>query len=119
MNGYIALIRYPADSVEWLVSFPDLPGCRASGRSLEDALENGRAALADHVDELTATGQAAPAARTPGEMLLSANEDHDLAGEMVGAVLRVIVPDVADTARLASAGAARSFGFYGEVRRSA
>ncbi|MEJ8573782.1 type II toxin-antitoxin system HicB family antitoxin [Microbaculum marinum] len=119
MNGYIALIRYPADSIEWLVTFPDLPGCRASGRSMDDALVNGRTALSAHLAEIALSGRSAPAAREPGDMLLAANDDPALAAQMVGAVLRVIEPEADEAVTVSASVAGDKVGFYGEVRRSA
>ena len=116
MNGYIALIHYPLDSLEWLVSFPDLPDCTSSGRSLEEAVANARGALSEHLARRLILGDAAPQARTPGEMLLAANEDPLLANRMVGAVLKAIEPELSATLRLAVSGAAVQYGFYGEER---
>ncbi len=116
MNGYIALIHYPLDSLEWLVSFPDLPDCNSSGRSLEEAAANARAVLSEHLARRVALGDIAPPARAPGEMLLAANEDPQLAHQMVGAVLKAIEPELAATLRLAVSNAAIQYGFYGEER---
>jgi len=116
MNGYIALIHYPLDSLEWLVSFPDLPGCTSSGRSLEEAVANARGALSEHLARRLILGDEAPPARTPGEMLLAANEDTVLAHRMVGAVLKAIEPELSATLRMAVSGAAVQYGFYGEER---
>ena len=116
MNGYIALIHYPLDSLEWLVSFPDLPECRSAGRSLDEAVVNARLALTDHLTFRTMTGEAVPAARSPGEMLLAANDDPALACRMVGAVLKAIEPEPAAALRLAVSNVAVQYGFYGEER---
>ncbi len=116
MTGYIALIHYPLDSLEWLVSFPDLPGCRSSGRSLDEAVVNARRALTDHLAEWLASGEVPPPARAPGEMLLSANDDPQLARRMVGAVLKAIDPQPSAALRLAVSNVAVQYGFYGEER---
>ena len=117
MNGYIALLLRPTDSLEWLVWFPDLPDCRSAGRSLDAAVENAREALSSHLAEIAGSGRTLPPARSPGEMLLSANDDPRLAVQMVGAVLRVIEP--LEALPLAASGPARQVGFYGEARQRA
>jgi|GEM_PF-1755711 len=116
MNGYIALIHYPLDSIEWRVSFPDLPGCTASGRSLDEATANARVALAEHLAMMAMRSEALPEARMPGDMLLAANDDPDLAGRMVGAVLKAIDPDPASALRVTTTGLVEQYGFYGEER---
>ena len=116
MNGYIALIHYPLDSLEWLVSFPDLPRCVSSGRSIDDAVVNGRMALSEHLADLVLAGETLPRARTPGEMLLAANDDPQLACRMIGAVLKAIEPEAAATLRMTVSGVAVQYGFYGEER---
>lgn len=115
MNGYIALVHYPRDSVEWTATFPDLPGCSARGRSLDEAAANSRGALSEHLTEILSLGRALPRARGPGDMLLSANDDPELARRMVGAVLKAIEPEPASALRLTAAVAGQR-GFYGEAR---
>lgn len=116
MNGYIALIRCPFDSLEWQVTFPDLPKCRTTGRSLDQAIANAREALSAHLAAIAVSGGVPPRARTPAQMLLDANEDPTLACQMVGAVLKSIEVEPATTLRLTASGAARQYGFYGEER---
>ncbi|MCT8973112.1 type II toxin-antitoxin system HicB family antitoxin [Microbaculum marinisediminis] len=116
MTGYIALIHYPLDGLEWRVSFPDLPACRSSGRSLDEATANAQRALTEHLSEWLVSDDLPPPARTPGEMLLAANDDPQLARRMVGAVLRAIDPYQGTTLRHAAAGMAAQYGFYGEER---
>jgi predicted RNase H-like HicB family nuclease len=116
MIGYIALIHYPLDSLEWLVSFPDLPDCTASGRTLDEAVANGRTALSGYLAGCLVRGDEPPRARLPGEMLLAANEDPYLARRMVGAVLKAIDPGPGAPLRLAAAEVAIQYGFYGEER---
>jgi len=116
MNGYIALIRCPFDGAEWEATFPDLPECRAVGSSIEDAVAKAREMLSAHLAAIAVSGGVPPRARQPGEMLLAANEDSELAARMVGAVLKAIELEPAATLRLTAAGAARQYGFYGEER---
>jgi predicted RNase H-like HicB family nuclease len=42
------------------ISFPDFPGCIASGATVQDAAVNGEAALALHIDAMQGEGAALP-----------------------------------------------------------
>tara|TARA_R110002124_G_scaffold68671_1_gene185460 strand:+ start:12180 stop:12824 length:645 start_codon:yes stop_codon:yes gene_type:complete len=46
---------------EWVLEFPDLPGCRASGATSELAFQNGEVALADFVARANAARMKLPA----------------------------------------------------------
>lgn len=48
----------------WLVTFPDLPGCMSDGETPEEALANGRDAVAAWIDAMREAGREIPA---PGE----------------------------------------------------
>src|SRR5690348_14540602 len=41
----------------YVVEVPGLPGCRAKGKNLSDAIGNIRKAIYKHIDELKASGQ--------------------------------------------------------------
>jgi predicted RNase H-like HicB family nuclease len=114
LSNYVALIRRPADGIEWQVTFPDLPDCQTSGSTQSQAAENARLALATHLAILAVAGEAMPEPRSPADILLDANEDSELARQMVGAVLRAIDPDSTTVLRETAIGARRQFGFYGD-----
>jgi antitoxin HicB len=44
----------------WLISFPELPGCMSDGESPEEAIENGRDALAAWLKAQRETGREPP-----------------------------------------------------------
>ena len=46
------------------VSFPDFPGCVAVGKTLEDAVHQGREALAFHIEGLSEDGAQIPSPRS-------------------------------------------------------
>ena len=48
----------------WLITFPDLPGCMSDGETPEEALTNGRDAVAAWIDAMHEAGRELPA---PGE----------------------------------------------------
>ena len=80
MASYVALIRKEPNTDYW-VDAPDIPGCVASGETIEAAKENFRAALALHLER----GDD-PNMRRPPRAL----EEID-AGEREGAVETYIV----------------------------
>ena len=49
----------------WLITFPDLPGCMSDGETPEEAMENGKDALAAWIDAVRETGKEVP---QPGEV---------------------------------------------------
>ena len=55
------------------ISFPDFPGCVSDGRSVEDALNRGEAALAFHVEGMREDGIALPAPRSVDVILADAS----------------------------------------------
>ncbi|NBX73200.1 MAG: CopG family transcriptional regulator [Alphaproteobacteria bacterium] len=58
MQRYIAILHESRKSFG--VSFPDFPGCIATGATAEDAIENAREALAFHVQGMRLDGQKIP-----------------------------------------------------------
>lgn len=48
----------------WLITFPDLPGCMSDGETPEEALINGRDAVAAWIEAMQASGRPIPA---PGD----------------------------------------------------
>ena len=48
----------------WLITYPDLPGCMSDGETPEEAIANGRDALAAWLEAAKASGRVTPA---PGE----------------------------------------------------
>ena len=48
----------------WLITFPDLPGCISDGETPEEAMENGKDALAAWIEAVRESGKDVP---RPGE----------------------------------------------------
>ncbi|MBK1630566.1 toxin-antitoxin system HicB family antitoxin [Thiohalocapsa halophila] len=44
----------------WLIAFPDLPGCLSDGATPEEAIENGKDAVAAWLDAVQAAGRKVP-----------------------------------------------------------
>jgi|GEM_PF-2134789 len=61
-GSYIAFVRKQPHA-DFLVEFPDLPGCTARGHSLEQAEGHARQTLAAHIQNMLRQGQPLPPAR--------------------------------------------------------
>lgn len=79
MRGYIALVKtVPGGGYKAI--FPDLPGCRASGRSVEDALSRAKEALKTHGALLRRRGETMPPPRPSDEVYKIAASHGAIAG---------------------------------------
>lgn len=84
LQGYIALV-FRVSGGGYRAEFPDLPGCRCSGVSVEDALARARGALKAHAARLYRRGLAMPPPRSSAEVVdLSAAH-----GAVAGACLQL------------------------------
>lgn len=93
MARYIALIDGKAGA--YGVVFPDLPGCTAMGKTVEQALGNAAELLRDWIDVTEANGEVPPAPR-PLEKL---RRDADVAAALAGGATLAAVPLVRETGR--------------------
>ncbi len=84
MKGYIALVLRQSGG-GYRVDFPDLPGCRASGRSVDEALAKARAALKLYAARLYRRGLVLPAPR-PADDVLAEEAKH---GAVAGACIQL------------------------------
>lgn len=82
MKGYIALVlRQPGGG--YRVDFPDLPGCRASGRSVDEALSKARTALRLHAARLYRRGLVLPAPRDADDVFAEEARHGAVAGACI------------------------------------
>jgi predicted RNase H-like HicB family nuclease len=58
MRSYIAFVH--KEDRDYLVTFPDFPGCVAAGGTLDQAMDGAREALARHVENLREDGAVIP-----------------------------------------------------------
>ena len=63
MKHYLAVL-VPHDNGGWRAHFPDFPGCRAEGHSVEAAIDAAAAAAAEHAHWLRAQGVSLPHPQT-------------------------------------------------------
>lgn len=89
--SYVALIHKDPDS-EYGISFPDFPGCVSAGRTLEDAIGNGREALLFHIEGMIEDQEDIPRP-SPIEAILSTSSDHL-------AIVPISVPETQETIRI-------------------
>jgi len=61
---FIIAIEPGTETTAWGVTVPDLPGCFSAGDTLEEALENARQAIDQHVEVMIEDGASIPAARS-------------------------------------------------------
>ncbi|MBM3547410.1 MAG: hypothetical protein FJX54_10675 [Alphaproteobacteria bacterium] len=61
-SPYVSVI-HRAGRKGYTVSFPDVPGCNASGGTVDQAMRNAREALDRHLASLKATGERIPPPR--------------------------------------------------------
>lgn len=59
MKHYLAVLLRTANG-GWRAHFPDFPGCRAEGHSVEDAIEAARTAASERANWLLAQGVSLP-----------------------------------------------------------
>ena len=60
---FIIAIEPGTESTAWGVSVPDLPGCFSAGDTMDEAMENAREAIDQHVEIMIEDGAPIPAAR--------------------------------------------------------
>jgi predicted RNase H-like HicB family nuclease/Arc/MetJ family transcription regulator len=90
MHRYIALIHKEKKS-HYGVMFPDFPGCVAAADTMDDALVQGREALAFHVEGMRFDGEAIPAPRTLDE-IKAAGEDWVVWKDSIVATIPLVPP---------------------------
>ncbi|MGE4351238.1 MAG: type II toxin-antitoxin system HicB family antitoxin [Bdellovibrionales bacterium] len=63
MDRYVALIHKEKKS-SFGIMFPDFPGCISFGHAMEEVIDNGREALALHVEGMRRDGETVPLPRS-------------------------------------------------------
>jgi predicted RNase H-like HicB family nuclease len=97
MHRYIALIHKDAGSA-YGVMFPDFPGCVAAADTMDDALVQGREALAFHAEGMRLDGVAIPAPRTLDDIKAAREDWIDWEGAIVAAI--PLVPPKGEAVRV-------------------
>jgi predicted RNase H-like HicB family nuclease len=72
MKHYLAVL-VPTTEGGWRAHFPDFPGCRAEGRSVEDAIAAAKTAAYEQARWLRVQGASLPRSRSYEDLRLFAN----------------------------------------------
>lgn len=88
---YFVLIDGEAGS--YGVTFPDLPGCAAMGKTVDGAIANAGEALRDWVEVTEAAGEAVPSPRTLDDL----RSDLEVTSALAAGASLAIVPLVRET----------------------
>ena len=79
MDGYIALVlRQPGGG--YRAVFPDVEGCRAEGKSVDEALANARSEIKAHAARLARNGQTLPSPRPASDVTALSAKHGAVAG---------------------------------------
>ncbi|MGH6934525.1 MAG: type II toxin-antitoxin system HicB family antitoxin, partial [Dongiaceae bacterium] len=78
MTSYIALLRKSRAS-DYSVEFPDLPGCVTAGRTLDEARQLAREALALHLKGMAEDGEVVPAPYSLDDVMADPDNDGAVA----------------------------------------
>jgi predicted RNase H-like HicB family nuclease len=68
------------------ISFPDFPGCVSGGKTLDEAMQRGRATLRTHVESMMEDGETLPVLRSLDQLKRDKHFRADIADGMVVAL---------------------------------
>jgi predicted RNase H-like HicB family nuclease len=95
MKHYLAVL-VPTDNGGWRAHFPDFPGCRAEGPSVEEAIQAARSAAAEQAQSLRGHGVSLPQSQSYEDVRHHANgwaEERGIAwSEAVISLVPLAVP---------------------------
>ncbi|HVC33199.1 MAG TPA: type II toxin-antitoxin system HicB family antitoxin [Chloroflexota bacterium] len=63
LNRYSMVIEWDPDDEVYVVTVPELPGCRTHGKTYEEAVRQGQDAIASWIDAARAWGHSIPEPR--------------------------------------------------------
>ena len=86
MQSYVAFVRRHGET-GYQVEFPDMPGCRCHGLTVEEAFHHAAWVLRGHTRRLRRRGEPLPRPRPSRERLTEASRHRDVVG---AACLRVL-----------------------------
>ncbi|MBL4839942.1 MAG: type II toxin-antitoxin system HicB family antitoxin [Thalassospira sp.] len=84
-RSYTAIIE--KDNDQYIVSFPDLPGCMTFANSLEEAYQNARDLLPVYLEAMYENGKSIPEATGYEDVRNSVESGEDEDGEFIGKLL--------------------------------
>jgi predicted RNase H-like HicB family nuclease len=110
---YVALIDGKAGA--YGVSFPDLPGCAAMGKSIDDAMNNAAASLRDWVEVAEESGAKVPAPRAAEAV----RRDREVKEALAAGAQLASVPLVRETGKPVKANLSLDSGVLAALDREA
>ncbi|GLS21821.1 hypothetical protein GCM10007874_48380 [Labrys miyagiensis] len=90
---YVALVDGKAPSIG--VSFPDCPGCVAMGKTMDEAVGNAIAALAEWIDDEERAGRQRPVARSHWEL----HDDPEVSQALGEGAIFIAIPYLPEAAK--------------------
>jgi predicted RNase H-like HicB family nuclease len=72
-------VMHRAGRAGYTVAFPDVPGCTASGRTVDQAMRNARVALDGHLADLRVVGKQVPEPRDFHAVIMSTDSKGAIA----------------------------------------
>jgi len=113
MSRYLAIIEEDAEQGVFFVSFPDAPGCIASGATQDAALDDAVDALSEWVADEIADGRTAPIPRSYSDLLKSGEYGLEKGGMVAW------VPLLRETGKLARANISIDAGLLADIDEAA
>lgn len=113
MARYLAIIEEDAEQGVFFASFPDAPGCTASGKDQDEVLDNAADALSEWATDEIADGRELPRARSYVELLKS--EEYGLGNNGMVAW----VPLILETGKLVRANISMDAGVLTAIDQAA
>ncbi|MEO7220928.1 MAG: type II toxin-antitoxin system HicB family antitoxin [Devosia sp.] len=113
MARYISLVEGGRGSFG--LSFPDLPGCVAMGRSMDEVVQRGTEALSEWVIDVVSDGLRLPKARNMDQIL----KDPEVLEDLARGSVFVSIPLILDSGRSARANISIDAGLLNAVDEEA
>jgi len=76
VGGYLVVIEAADDGTGFGAFVPDLPGCVATGRTREEALERIRFSIPEHIASLREHGEPVPAPTASAQLVATASGEE-------------------------------------------
>jgi predicted RNase H-like HicB family nuclease len=95
--------------------FPDLPGCVAMGKTMDEIVQSGAEVLSEWAGDVVSEGRRLPKARTIEQLV----KDPEVQGDLATGSVFVSIPLVLDTGRAARANISLDAGLLSAIDEAA
>ncbi len=113
MARYVAMVEGKPGSFGLI--FPDLPGCVAMGKTMDEVVQFGAEVLSEWADDVVSDGRRLPKARTIEQLL----KDPEVQGDLATGSVFISIPLVLDTGRAARANISLDAGLLSAIDEAA